>query len=142
MRALKASFNCAAFTSNLARVKRYAPNSKVMAVLKANAYGHGLIEAARALNAAEGFSVLTLSEAIELREHGFTQYILLLEGFFEPYEVKVCSHMRIGAVIHHAEQINYINQIKPAKPIDVHLKINTGMNRLGGHRWVWQALFD
>ena len=131
MRALKASFNCAAFTSNLARVKRYAPNSKVMAVLKANAYGHGLIEAARALNAAEGFSVLTLSEAIELREHGFTQYILLLEGFFEPYEVKVCSHMGIGAVIHHAEQINYINQIKPAKPIDVHLKINTGMNRLG-----------
>lgn len=131
MRALKASFHSAAFSSNLKRVKSYSPNSKVMAVLKANAYGHGLIEAARALNDADGFSVLTLSEAIELREHGFTQHLLLLEGFFKPYEVKICSLMGIGAVIHHAQQIDYINQVKPVKPIDVHLKVNTGMNRLG-----------
>jgi alanine racemase len=102
-----------------------------MAVLKANAYGHGLIEAARALSTAEGFAVLSLSEAIELREYGFDQHLLLLEGFFSAYEVNVCSQMNIGAVIHNAQQIDFINQIKPKNPINIHLKINTGMNRLG-----------
>lgn len=131
MRALKAIFNTSAFTQNLKIVRDLAPESKIMAVLKANAYGHGLIDAARALSSAEGFSVLSLSEAIDLREHGFDQYILLLEGFFSAYEVKVCSQMHISAVIHDNRQIDFINQTKPKNPINIHLKVNTGMNRLG-----------
>ena len=131
MRALKAIFNTSAFTQNLKIVRDLAPESKIMAVLKANAYGHGLIDAARALSSAEGFSVLSLSEAIDLREHGFDQYILLLEGFFSAYEVKVCSQMNISAVIHDNRQIDFINQTKPKNPINIHLKVNTGMNRLG-----------
>ena len=131
MRALRATFNTKAFIGNFNRVRSIAPNSKIMAVLKANAYGHGLIEAARALSSAEGFAVLSVSEAIELREYGFDQYLLLLEGFFSAYEVKVCSQMNISAVIHNTQQIDFINQIKPKNPINIHLKINTGMNRLG-----------
>ena len=131
MRALKATFNTKAFASNFNKVRSIAPNSKIMAVLKANAYGHGLTEAARALSSAEGFAVLSVSEAIELREYGFDQYLLLLEGFFSAYEVKVCSQMNIGAVIHNTQQIDFINQVKPKNPINIHLKINTGMNRLG-----------
>lgn len=131
MRALKATFNTKAFSSNLSKVRSIAPQSKIMAVLKANAYGHGLIEAARALSSAEGFSVLSVSEAIELREYGFDQHILLLEGFFGAYEVKICSQMNIGAVVHSTRQIDFINQTKPKQPINIHLKINTGMNRLG-----------
>ena len=130
MRALKATFNTKAFSSNLSKVRSIAPQSKIMAVLKANAYGHGLIEAARALSSAEGFSVLSVSEAIELREYGFDQHILLLEGFFSAYEVKICSQMNIGAVVHNIRQIDFINQTKPKQPINIHLKINTGMNRL------------
>ena len=131
MRALKATFNTKAFSSNLSKVRSIAPQSKIMAVLKANAYGHGLIEAARALSSAEGFSVLSVSEAIELREYGFDQHILLLEGFFSAYEVKICSQMNIGAVVHNTQQIDFINQTKPKQPINIHLKVNTGMNRLG-----------
>lgn len=131
MRALKATFNTKAFAYNLEQVRNLAPKSKIMAVLKANAYGHGLIEAARALSSADGFSILSLSEAIQLREYGFDQYLLLLEGFFSAYEVKVCSQMNIGAVIHNNHQIDFINQTKPKNPINIHLKINTGMNRLG-----------
>ena len=131
MRALKATFNTKAFIGNFNRVRSIAPNSKIMAVLKANAYGHGLIEAARALSSADGFAVLSVSEAIELREYGFDQYLLLLEGFFSAYEVKVCSQMNISAVIHNTQQIDFINQVKPKNPINIHLKINTGMNRLG-----------
>tara|TARA_B100000035_G_scaffold57827_1_gene46046 strand:- start:21474 stop:22541 length:1068 start_codon:yes stop_codon:yes gene_type:complete len=131
MRPLKATFNTKSFASNLERVRSIAPKSKIMAVLKANAYGHGLIEAARALSSAEGFAVLSLSEAIQLREYGFDQHLLLLEGFFSAYEIKVCSQMNIGAVIHNTQQIDFINQIKPKNPINIHLKINTGMNRLG-----------
>ena len=130
MRALRATFNTKAFIGNFNRVRSIAPNSKIMAVLKANAYRHGLIEAARALSSAEGFAVLSVSEAIELREYGFDQYLLLLEGFFSAYEVKVCSQMNIRAVIHNTQQIEFINQIKPKNPINIHLKINTGMNRL------------
>ncbi len=131
MRALKATFNTKALSNNLKKVRELAPKSKVMAVLKANAYGHGLIEAAQSISSAEGFSVLSVSEAIELREYGFDQYILLLEGFFSPYEVSICSQMQIGAVVHNQQQIDYILKNKPKKPVDIHLKINTGMNRLG-----------
>mgnify|MGYP002630012391 FL=1 len=131
MRPLNATIHPTALTHNFKRVKDYAPNSKVMSVLKANAYGHGLIETARALNQSEGFSVLTLEEAIELREHGFHQKILMLEGIYESYEVLIAAKLNIDVVLHNIEQLNQILEAKPTAAINIHLKVNTGMNRLG-----------
>ena len=131
MRPLQANIDFQALIHNFKRVKAYSPCSKVMSVLKANAYGHGLIEVARALNQSDGFSVLTLTEAIELREFGFNQEILMLEGFFERYEVSIAAQLNIGVTLHNQEQLNLILDEKPKKPIDIHLKVNTGMNRLG-----------
>ena len=131
MRPLQASIDFQALIYNFKRVKAYSSNSKVMSVLKANADGHGLIEVARALNKSDGFSVLSLTEAIELREHGFNQEILMLEGFFEKYEVSIAAQLNIGVTLHNQEQLDLILNERPKKPIDIHLKVNTGMNRLG-----------
>jgi alanine racemase len=131
MRPLQANIDSQALIHNFKRVKAYSSRSKVMSVLKANAYGHGLIEVARALNQSDGFSVLTLTEAIELREFGFNQQILMLEGFFEGYEVSIAAQLNIGVTLHNQAQLNLILDEKPKKPIDIHLKVNTGMNRLG-----------
>tara|TARA_B110000003_G_scaffold105_1_gene138 strand:+ start:328 stop:1401 length:1074 start_codon:yes stop_codon:yes gene_type:complete len=131
MRPLEAIIDTQALIYNLNRARAYSSHSKVMSVLKANAYGHGLIEVARALNQSEGFSVLSLTEAIELREFGFNQEILMLEGFFDKYEVSIAAKLDIGVTLHNQDQLNLILEGKPKKPIDIHLKVNTGMNRLG-----------
>lgn len=131
MRPIQATINLQALKSNFTLVKKLANKSKVMAVLKANAYGHGLIEVANALEQTDGISVLNLDEAIKLREAGFNRTILLLEGFFEVNEVKVASKLGLNVTVHNQIQIDLIDQAKPINPIDIHLKINTGMNRLG-----------
>ena len=131
MRPLQVTVDTQALQQNFFHVKKLAPASKVMAVLKANAYGHGLIESAMALKEADGFAVLNLADAIDLREQGFEQKILLLEGFFAADEVNICANMNIEAVIHNHEQIQMIDQSRIKKPLDIHLKFNTGMNRLG-----------
>jgi alanine racemase len=131
MRPLSVSIDNQSLKNNLNIVKKFSPNSKIMAVLKANAYGHGLIECARNLNTIDGIAVLNLSEAIDLREHGFEHKILLLEGFFDKSEIGIASRMGIDSVVHCHEQIDMIHQAKPKKPLNIHLKFNTGMNRLG-----------
>jgi alanine racemase len=131
MRPLSVSIDTQSLKNNLNIVKKLSPNSKIMAVLKANAYGHGLIECARNLNPIDGIAVLNLSEAIDLREHGFEHKILLLEGFFDQLEIGIASRMGIDSVVHCHEQIEMINQAKLKKPLNIHLKFNTGMNRLG-----------
>lgn len=112
-------------------VRRLAPQSQVFAVIKANAYGHGLTCAARALSTAEGFALVELDAAVRLREDGFSQRIALLEGFFEPRELDVIAEHRITAVVHSMEQLRMLEVSPPRTPIDVLLKVNTGMNRLG-----------
>ena len=102
-----------------------------MAVVKANAYGHGLINVAHGLNAADGFAVLGLNEAIDLRETGFEKTILLLEGVFDAQELSIAASFGMDIVVHSAPQIEMLEPAKLAKPINIHLKINTGMNRLG-----------
>lgn len=131
MRPLKALINQAALRHNLATVKKLAPKSKVMSVVKANGYGHGLINVAQGLSESDGFAVLSLSEAIDLREHGFEQDILLLEGVFESYEISIAAKMHFNLVIHNMHQLQMIESLKLDYPIDIHFKINTGMNRLG-----------
>ena len=130
MRPIKARIDLAALHDNLQVAQKLAPQSKVMAVLKANAYGHGLLRAANAMKKAAGFAVLNIEDAMTLREAGFDQTILLLEGFFDREELRLVQEYHLATVVHQHEQLRLLLQAAPGK-LDVHLKINSGMNRLG-----------
>jgi alanine racemase len=131
MRPLSATVDLGALRHNLGIARRCAPDSRVLAVVKANAYGHGLERAARALAAADGFALVELDAAVRLREAGYAQRIVLLEGFFEAQELPVFAAHRLSAVVHNREQIDMLRQLVPGADLDVLLKVNTGMNRLG-----------
>ena len=131
MRPTLATVSRSALQHNLAVVKKYAPNSKTMAVIKANGYGHGLLNVAQALNMADGFAVLGLNEAVALREAGFEQTILLLEGVFAAQELPIVSALGISIVVHNFFQLEMLENSQLTAPINIHLKLNTGMNRLG-----------
>ncbi|MGQ0442373.1 MAG: alanine racemase [Methylophilaceae bacterium] len=131
MRPIQAIISHSALQHNLNVVKQHAPRSKIMSVVKANGYGHGLINVAHGLNATNGFAVLNLNEAVDLREAGFEQTILLLEGVFIQEEMKLAAAFGLDTVVHAALQIDMLEQVKLARPMHVHLKMNTGMNRLG-----------
>ncbi|HJV25427.1 MAG TPA: alanine racemase [Aromatoleum sp.] len=120
---------------------------RALAVVKANAYGHGAIPCARALAPdADGFAVAFLEEALELRAAGIDQPILLLEGVFSGDELDEVVRHDLWIVVHHAEQIRMIDHARPALPIEVWLKMNSGMNRAGflSHEMLpaWQRLKD
>ena len=131
MRPLKAYIDLSALTSNLKLVKKIAKNSKVMAVLKANAYGHGLIESVKAIKSAEGIAILTIEEAVKIRKAGFKNTILLLEGLFASEDIHQAEKLNLNIVVHNDQQMDYLSDVTLKNPINVHLKINTGMNRLG-----------
>ncbi|HEX5464368.1 MAG TPA: alanine racemase [Burkholderiales bacterium] len=130
-RPVTATIDLAALRHNLAAARSHAPRSSIFAVIKANAYGHGLMRAARAFDAAEGFALLELDAAIRLRETGYKQRILLLEGFFGMDEVSLVARHHLTPVIHHPDQIRMLAAAPRDSRIDVFLKLNTGMNRLG-----------
>ncbi len=119
-----------ALEHNLAVVRLHAPHARIMAVIKANAYGHGLLNAANALRHADGFAMLEIDAAISLRNAGYRQPILLLEGFFSTMELALFEQYHLTAVIHHNNQLTMLETSRHRK-LDVFLKINTGMNRLG-----------
>ena len=131
MRRIQAIVSAKALQHRLNVVRQHAQNAKIMAVIKANAYGHGLVPVAHALISADAFATLNLSEAIDLREAGVDQEILLLEGVFDEEELRIASSFDISIVIHNNPQIMMLEHAKLAKPINIHLKMNTGMNRLG-----------
>ncbi len=131
MRPIQATISHSAFQHNLNVVKQHAPQSKIMAVVKANAYGHGLTNAAHGLNDADGFAVLGLDEAIDLREAGFTQNILLLEGLFSRQELPIAASFGLDLVVHSEPQLLMLEKAQLKQSIHVHLKMNSGMNRLG-----------
>lgn len=126
-----AVINLQALANNYHTIKTYAPNSKVLAVLKANAYGHGLERIAQALPQADAFGVARISEAIALRKSGITQPIVLLEGFFSADELDLLSEYNLETIIHNQEQLQAITQVTINTPVKVWLKIDTGMHRLG-----------
>lgn len=131
MRPILATVSLNALRHNLAVVRKYAPRSKAMAVVKANGYGHGLINVAHGLSAADGFAVLGINEAVDLRDAGFQQSILLLEGVFSAQELSVVSSLGLNIVIHSQQQLTMLEAAALNKPVHVHLKMNSGMNRLG-----------
>lgn len=134
-RPLIARIDAAALTHNLGVAKQAAPQSKILAVVKANAYGHGLSLAARALRAADGYAVLRVEEAAQLRGEGYSHPIVLLEGFFHPDELPDIARLHLRPVIHRTDQadllVKTLARLKPTQRVDVLLKLNTGMNRLG-----------
>ncbi len=131
MRPIQATISAAALRANYAAAQRAARGAKVYAVVKANAYGHGLGRVGRALANADGFGIVELEGAVALREAGARQPILLLEGFFEPAELPVLAAHDLAIVVHSQDQLRMLESTKPARPLDVFFKINTGMNRLG-----------
>lgn len=130
-RPIRATISASALRHNYGAARRAAPQSRVLAIVKANAYGHGLERAARALKDVDGFGLIEIEGAVRLRESGFPREILLLEGFFEASELPVLAASRIATAVHNDEQLRMLHS-KPPKPgLDIYLKINTGMNRLG-----------
>jgi alanine racemase len=126
-----AQLNLSALRANLAQVRTRAPKTQVLAVVKANAYGHGLTRVLPALADADGLALLELDAAIALRAAHYTRRILLLEGFFAADELPEIAAKRLGVVVHHAEQVRMLEHAHLARPLEVFVKINTGMNRLG-----------
>ena len=116
---------------NLARAREEARGRFVWAVVKANAYGHGLERALRAFGEADGLALLDLDEARRARAAGWRKSILLLEGCFEASDLAVCSDLDLTPVVHCGEQLDMLEHHRPERPVSVHLKLNTGMNRLG-----------
>ena len=131
MRPIAASISRSALLHNLGVAKRRAPGTAVWAVVKANAYGHGLARTVAALESADGFALLELDLAARLRDAGIGKPVLLIEGFFDAGELETFSARGLIAVVHDAEQLRMLETAKLRAPVDVYLKINTGMNRLG-----------
>jgi alanine racemase len=104
---------------------------KIWAVIKANAYGHGIPNAVRAFKSADGLAMLDLNEAVLCREMGWDKPIMLLEGLFEPDDVAVLDEHRLVSAVHSPEQIDILAASRVSQPLDVLVKLNTGMNRLG-----------
>ncbi len=116
---------------NLAIVRNHAPNSKIMAVIKANGYGHGLLRIAEALQQADAFAVARVDEGVRLRKAGFKNRIAVLEGFTCVEELDQLLHYQLDAVVHCANQLDILEGSTPLKTCAVWLKLDTGMNRLG-----------
>ncbi len=130
-RPLYAQLNLSALRANLAHVRESAPKAQVLAVVKANAYGHGLLRVLPALADADGLALLELDGAIGLRASHYTRRVLLLEGFFAADELPEIAAKRLGIVVHHAEQLRMLEHAHLERPLEVFVKINVGMNRLG-----------
>lgn len=130
-RPLIARVDRAALAHNLGVARQAAPGVKLLAVVKANGYGHGLARVARALRGADGFAVLSIDDATVLRGAGYTHPIVLLEGFFHPDELPEIARLRLRPVIHREDQAALLAKARLPHRVDVFVKLNTGMNRLG-----------
>lgn len=143
-RPIVATVDVLALQHNLAELRRRAGTARVWAVVKANAYGHGIERVWPALRAADGLACLDLAEARLLRELGWRGPLLLLEGVFEPRDLELCSTLQLWHVVHHAAQLDWLAAHKTQQPHHVYLKLNSGMNRLGFHaaelRAAWARL--
>jgi alanine racemase len=131
MRPLFATIDSSALAHNLGVVRRHAPRSKVMAVIKANAYGHGLQRAAAALSTADAFGLLEIEGAALLRQAGVRQPIVLIEGLFDANELPALTQHGLSIVVHNLAQAEMLDALSASARVDVLLKVNTGMNRLG-----------
>jgi alanine racemase len=143
-RPILATVHASALTHNLMRARAAAPDARVWAVVKANAYGHGIDRAFEGLRSADGFALLDLAEAQRLRGLDWRGPILLLEGCFEARDLELCSRLGLWHVVHCNEQIDMLAAHKTQNAQRIFLKMNSGMNRLGfkpeRYRAAWTRL--
>jgi alanine racemase len=128
---IRALVDTAALRYNLSRARGIAPASRVMAVIKANGYGHGLVPVARALAPADGFAVARLDEGLALRAAGLTNPVLLLEGVFSPAQLASAAQQRLDVMVHSIEQLEMLEGRAGGEVVSAWIKLDTGMNRLG-----------
>ena len=140
-RPIEALIHTEALAHNLMRARQAAPDARVWAVVKANAYGHGIECAYAGLKGADGFALLDLNEAERVRTLGWRGPILLLEGCFDARDLETCSRLSLWHTVHSEAQIDMLAAHKTHTPQRVFLKLNSGMNRLGfrpeayAHAW-------
>lgn len=130
-RPLYAQISLPALRANIVRARELAPGTQLFAVVKANAYGHGLMRVLPALAEADGLALVELDAAVELRAARYARRILLLEGFFTPDELPEIAARRLAIVVHNEDQVRVLERAKLERPLEVFVKINSGMNRLG-----------
>ncbi len=126
-----ALINLAAVKHNLAKVREYAPNSKIMAVIKANGYGHGLLQIANALQGVDGIAVARVGEAVRLRKAKVKCRITVLEGFVCEPELNALIQYKLDSVVHSMGQLDILEKLSGKTPVSIWLKLDSGMNRLG-----------
>ena len=143
-RPIQAIIHTEALSHNLTRARHAAPDAKVWAIVKANAYGHGIERAFNGLKSADGFALLDLDEAARMRALDWRGPILLLEGCFEARDLEICSRLGLWHVVHCNEQVDMLAAHKTQQAHRVFLKMNSGMNRLGfkpeRYRAAWTRL--
>jgi alanine racemase len=130
-RPIEALIHTDALAHNLQRARLAAPDARVWAVVKADAYGHGIERAFAGLRGGDGFALLDLAEAERVRALDWRGPVLLLEGCFEPRDLELCSRLNLWHVVHREAQIDWLAAHKTLRPHRVFLKMNSGMNRLG-----------
>ena len=130
-RPISARIDTSALRHNLHVIRQHSRGARTMAVVKANAYGHGLLTVITALDEADGFAVASIDEALQIRQTGWTKPVLLLEGIFSEDELPLCRQHRLSMVVHNRQQLDFLQQAgsEPLPPL--FLKLNSGMNRLG-----------
>jgi len=143
-RPIQATIHTHALAHNLQVARRHAPDARVWAVVKADAYGHGIERAFAGLRGADGIALLDLAEAQRVRALGWRGPVLLLEGVFEQRDLELCSRLDLWHTVHCSEQIDLLAAHKTNVPQRVFLKLNSGMNRLGfapaQYRSAWTRL--
>ena len=143
-RPIEALIHQGALAHNLAVARQLAPDARVWAVVKANAYGHGIERAYPGLHGADGFALLDLEEAQRVRALGWRGPVLLLEGCFEPRDLELCSRLNLWHTVHCEAQIDWLAAHKTQTSHRVFLKLNSGMHRLGfsphAYRGAWARL--
>ena len=130
-RPICATIHMGALKHNLERMRRAAEGRMLWAVVKANAYGHGLLRAMRAFKDADGLAMIDLCDAQAVREAGWNKRILLLEGFFDESDLPLLEKYDIETIVHNREMIQMLKAHAPYHSLKVHIKVNSGMNRLG-----------
>jgi len=142
-RQARALINLDAIRANYRLARAQSPDSKAVAIVKANAYGHGAVPVARALEAeVDAFGVACIEEALELREGGITAPVLLLEGFFKPDELQQCIELNFWTALHSEFQIDQIAELPESAGLKVWLKMDSGMHRLGILPENYRAAYD
>lgn len=131
MSLVTATIRTEALRHNLAIARQAAPHSRIMAVIKANAYGHGAVEVASALSAADAFAVARLEEALQLRESGISQPIVVLSEMLDAEKIEACAQHSLQAVIHDTAGVETVVAASDITAITIWLKVDTGMHRLG-----------